>query len=155
MRTGMRQVNDNQIRQQGFTLIEVMMAMVILGIGIMSIVALQTRDAMYNNSSRRQTLAYTYAMDQVEYLRSIKIPSVNNDIAVGYHGKDISIDGVDFLYIGWNVSDNSDVDDTYVFEVKVFTIADKKKYGYSSKNDVFEKAKSVSELKFTKTESSI
>lgn len=66
------QDQSNILKNQfGFTLIEVMMAMVILGIGIMSIVALQARDMAYNNSSRRQTQGYTWAMDRVERLRSI------------------------------------------------------------------------------------
>jgi type IV pilus assembly protein PilV len=54
--------------QQGFTLIEVMMAMVILGVGILAIVALQTRNVTYNAGSKKQTEGYTRAMDQIEKL---------------------------------------------------------------------------------------
>lgn len=67
--------------KQGFTLIEVMMAIVILGIGIMSIVALQARDMVYNNSSRRQTQASTWAMDRVERLRSLPYTDANLNVA--------------------------------------------------------------------------
>ncbi len=86
--------------QRGFTLIEVMMALVILGIGIMSIVALQTRDMAYNNSSRRQTQGYTWAMDRVERLRSIKY--TNADLNVGSKSQ---AEGP--YLVRWTVSDNS------------------------------------------------
>lgn len=98
----MRQLNDNQTRQQGFTLIEVMMAMVILGIGIMSIVALQTRDSMYNNSSRRQTQAYTWAMDRVERLRAL--PYTDADLVVSATQKSASQPP---YTVRWLVSDNT------------------------------------------------
>jgi type IV pilus modification protein PilV len=57
-------------QEQGFTLIEVMMAMVVLGIGIFSIAALQTRDMAYNNASKRQAEGYTLALDRMERLRA-------------------------------------------------------------------------------------
>lgn len=57
--------------EDGFTLIEMMMALVILGIGIMSVVGLQTRDMAYNNTSRHQTQGYTLAMAWMEQLRGL------------------------------------------------------------------------------------
>ncbi len=54
--------------QDGFTLIEIMFAMVILGIGIFAIVALQTSNMGFNSSSKRQTEGYTWAMDKIERL---------------------------------------------------------------------------------------
>lgn len=62
--------NIDRSRQGGFTLIEVMVAMVILGIGLLSITALQSREMLYNNSSKRQTQSYTWAMDFSERLMS-------------------------------------------------------------------------------------
>lgn len=66
-------MKNNRINtsQQGFTLIEVMVAMVILGIGIFAIVGLQTRNMTYNSSSKRQTEGYTWAMDQIEHLLAL------------------------------------------------------------------------------------
>ncbi|GBE53515.1 hypothetical protein BMS3Bbin14_02013 [bacterium BMS3Bbin14] len=64
--------------QKGFTLIEVMVAMVILGIGILAIVALQARDMNYNSSSKRQTQAYTWAADRVE--RLLALPYTSPDL---------------------------------------------------------------------------
>jgi prepilin-type N-terminal cleavage/methylation domain-containing protein len=58
-------------QEKGFTLIEVLMAMVILGIGIFAIVALQTRDMAFNNTSKHQAEGYTWAMAHVEWLKSL------------------------------------------------------------------------------------
>lgn len=56
------------LSQGGFTLIEVLMAMVILGVGIMSFVALQTSDVTRNTNSKKQSQGYVWAMDQIERL---------------------------------------------------------------------------------------
>ena len=71
----------NDHGQQGFTLIEVMMAMVILGIGILAIVALQTTNVNYNTGSKKQTEGYTWAMDQIEKLYVIDYATVNTGSA--------------------------------------------------------------------------
>lgn len=132
VRASMQYLNDNQARQQGFTLIEVMMAMVILGIGIMSIVALQTRDTMYNNSSRRQTQAYTWAMDRVERLRAL--PYTDGDLTISSHSETQSP-----YTVQWVVSDNTT------------KVADTKKVAVT----VLWNGKSISAITFTRTKSSI
>lgn len=132
VRVSMQYLNDNQARQQGFTLIEVMMAMVILGIGIMSIVALQTRDTMYNNSSRRQTQAYTWAMDRVERLRAL--PYTDGDLTISSHSETQSP-----YTVQWVVSDNTT------------KVADTKKVAVT----VLWNGKSISVITFTRTKSSI
>lgn len=97
--------------QQGFTLIEVMMAMVILGIGIMSIVALQTQDMAYNNSSRRQTQGSTWAMDRIEQLRSVPYGDAN--LSVGNHNANQGP-----YSLSWKVEDN----DAKVLDTKKVTV---------------------------------
>nr|WP_320012045.1 prepilin-type N-terminal cleavage/methylation domain-containing protein [uncultured Desulfobulbus sp.] len=120
--------------QTGFTLIEVTMAMVILGVGIMSIVALQTRDMMYNNNSRRQAEAYTWAMDRIEHLRALSY--TDTDLGVSATEKTAS-EGP--YSIRWLVSDNStDVANTKKVDVTVFW----------NNNE-------ISKLTFTRTQSSI
>ena len=54
--------------QKGFTLIEVMIAMVILGFGLLAVGSLQTRNMAYNSTSKRQTEGYNWAMDKIERL---------------------------------------------------------------------------------------
>jgi len=120
--------------QRGFTLLEVSIAMAILGIGIMSIVALQTRDMMYNNSSRRQTEAYTWAMDRVERLRAIAY--TDSDLAVSGSQK-TETEGA--YSVRWLVSDNTaNVPDTKKIDVTVLW-----------NNNV------ISTLSFTRTRSAI
>jgi len=57
-----------------------MVAMVILGVGIMAIVALQARNMNYNSSSKRQTQAYTWAADRVE--RLLALPYSSSELSV-------------------------------------------------------------------------
>ncbi|WP_163336838.1 prepilin-type N-terminal cleavage/methylation domain-containing protein [Desulfopila sp. IMCC35008] len=54
--------------QKGITLIEVMIAMVILGFGLLTIVNLQTSNMSRNMTSKRQSEGYTWAMDKIERL---------------------------------------------------------------------------------------
>ena len=94
--------------QKGFTLIEVMVAMVILGIGILAIVALQARDMNYNSSSKRQTQAYTWAADRVE--RLLALPYTSPDLQPKGNPA-VAGDGYTALMapyvIEWDVIDNS------------------------------------------------
>ena len=119
--------------QKGFTLIEVIMAMVILGIGIMSIVALQTRDMMYNNNSRRQAEAYTWAMDRVEFLRALPY----NDTKLALNHSESVFEGP--YEVHWKVSDNS-INVAYTRKVDVTV--------YWNNNE-------ISKLTFTRTQSAI
>ncbi len=69
-----------EIGQKGLTLIEVMVAMVILGVGIMAIVALQARNMNYNSNSKRRTQAYTWAANRVE--RLLALPYTSPELSV-------------------------------------------------------------------------
>lgn len=102
-------------QQHGFTLLEVMMAMVILGIGIMSIVALQARDTLYNNSARRQTQAYTWAMDRIERLRAVSYSSADLTVSATPH----SVAQAPYT-VRWTVADNTtNVPDTKKIDVSI------------------------------------
>ena len=88
--------------EDGFTLIEMMMALVILGIGIMSVVGLQTRDMAYNNTSRHQTQGYTWAMDRMERLRGLDY--THADLAVAAHSE-----AQGPYTVRWTVTDNATI----------------------------------------------
>ncbi len=98
--------------QAGFTIIEMLMALVILGIGIMSIVGLQTLNMTYANSSKRQSEGYNWAMDQIEWLLSLDYTDAN----LAIQGDPVNVidnDGhilVRAPYtVEWDVADNSAV----------------------------------------------
>ncbi len=58
--------------QSGFTLIELMLAMIILAIGILAVIKLQMATGTGNLVSRNQTAAVNLARSKVEELRRVK-----------------------------------------------------------------------------------
>lgn len=88
--------------QEGFTLIEVVMGMVILGIGIFSIAALQTRNMNLNTSSKKQTEGYTWAMDHVEQLL---VAPYDTDPLIAVGGPTTVVQGP--YNVVWSVLDNT------------------------------------------------
>ena len=79
------QVKEIMIQQQcrgqrGFTLVEVLMAMVILGIGLFAIAALQVNNMNYNTGSKKQTEGYNWAKDQIERILSLSYGDSNLNI---------------------------------------------------------------------------
>ena len=92
--------------QEGFTIIEVMIAMVILGIGIFSIVGLQTRNMAYNTGSKKQTEGYNLAMDRVEQLLALPYPVASGNATEGPYA------------VTWTVSGNA-INNTQSVDVRV------------------------------------
>lgn len=96
--------------QKGFTLVEVVMAMAILGIGIMSVVSLQISNMSLNNSSRFHSEGHTLVMDQIEYLVSVPY---NHDALKPQGDSEVASDGkrVDRgpYSVQWDVADNNAV----------------------------------------------
>ena len=98
-----------QKSQAGFTLIEVVVAMVILGIGILAIAGLQTRNVNYNTGSKKQTEGYTWAMDQIENLLALSY----TDADLAFQGDTVAVvvgDGHSVTQgpytVEWDVDDN-------------------------------------------------
>jgi type IV pilus assembly protein PilV len=79
---------------QGFTLIEIMIAMVIFAIGILSVAALQTKATKGNISANRSTRAFTWCSDRMETLMSLPYASVVADAPAQ------TADGIDNDYDG-------------------------------------------------------
>lgn len=79
---------------QGFTLIEIIVAMVIFAIGILSVAALQTKATKGNISANRSTRAFTWCSDRMEMLMSLPYDNVVADAPVQ------TADGIDNDYDG-------------------------------------------------------
>ena len=71
---------------QGFTLIEIMIAMVILVIGLLSVAAMQTSATKGNNNANRSTRAFTWCSDRMEVLMSL--PYTDDNLNAGEHSED-------------------------------------------------------------------
>ena len=71
---------------QGFTLIEIIVAMVIFAIGILSVAALQTKATKGNISANRSTRAFTWCSDRMEMLMSL--PYTDANLNAGPHSED-------------------------------------------------------------------
>ncbi len=110
---------------QGFTLIEVMIAMVIFVVGMLSVAALQTSATKGNISANRSTRAFTWCSDRMEVLMSL--PYTHADLNAVEHSEAAGTftqasDGIDNNYDGqideagesgvvitWTVVDNDGV----------------------------------------------
>jgi type IV pilus assembly protein PilV len=91
---------------QGFTLIEIMIAMVIFVVGMLSVAAMQTSATKGNNTANRSTRAFTWCSDRMEVLMSLPYDDPNpDDLDAGEHSEDNgdftqASDGIDNDYDG-------------------------------------------------------
>ena len=82
----------------GFTLIEVLIAMVIFSLGILGVAALQSRSINGNTSARGVTDIALIATDRLEMLRSL--PYDDPALATGVYALDPVTDRIDNNYNG-------------------------------------------------------
>ena len=68
---------------RGFTLLEVMVAMVIFSIGFLAVGAMQINSTNSNASARIHTEEYTWVVDQIERLTALSYDDA--DLAAGDH----------------------------------------------------------------------
>lgn len=59
------------LKEKGFTLIELMIAMIVLGIGILALIQMQVAAMSGNSSANQMTIATTLAQDQIERLKGL------------------------------------------------------------------------------------
>ena len=75
------------LKEKGFTLIELMIAMVVLGIGILALIQMQVAAMSGNSSANQMTVATTLAQDQIERLKSLSyFDAALTDANVGNNG---------------------------------------------------------------------
>jgi prepilin-type N-terminal cleavage/methylation domain-containing protein len=63
---------------RGFTLIEIMIAMVIFVVGMLSVAAMQTGATKGNNTANRSTRAFTWCSDRMEVLMGLPYTDATN-----------------------------------------------------------------------------
>ncbi|MCF8067551.1 MAG: prepilin-type N-terminal cleavage/methylation domain-containing protein [Desulfobacterales bacterium] len=83
MRKLYNQLNSNQ---QGFTLIEVMITIVILAVGIAGMGLLATTNAKYNRTANESTVAMTFAEQKLEQLIADGYENFLTVWSTGTHG---------------------------------------------------------------------
>ena len=88
--------------QQGFTLIEVLMAMAIFSLGMMAVGAMQITSTNSNASARIHTEEYTWVVDQIERMTALEYEHV--DLDPGDHSV---VQGP--YTVDWTVVDNTTV----------------------------------------------
>jgi len=111
---------------RGFTLIEIMIAMVIFVVGMLSVAAMQTSATKGNNTANRSTRAFTWCSDRMEVLMSLPYTDANlvgapdpgttyapaqtaDGIDNDYDGQIDEVGESGVVTITWNVVDNDGV----------------------------------------------
>jgi len=90
-------------RSEGFTLLEVMIALVILSVGLLGLAALQLVAVKSNAFSSEMTYATMLAQQHTEVLKSL--PFADANLTPGSHTAMGSSKGVQYT-VTWNVTDN-------------------------------------------------
>ena len=103
-----------KIAGQGFTLLEVLIAMAIFAVGILAVASIQITSIKGNASSRMQTEATTLAVERLEWL--IALPYDHADLDENNNPHQV-IDGS--YTIVWNVSDDIPINGTKTINITV------------------------------------
>ena len=74
---------DKLKKENGFTLLEVLVAITIFAVGLLAVGALQTSAIKMNSTSNKLTNLSTLAMDQIEKLSAL--PYMDPDLSAGPH----------------------------------------------------------------------
>jgi prepilin-type N-terminal cleavage/methylation domain-containing protein len=122
----MKECTDNK----GFTLIEVIIALAILTIGILSVNAMQTVSIRGNYTANRLTSATTWATDRAEILFNLEyddaelqddggggagLAGLDDATAATADGNDVSPDGEYTIY--WNIAEDVPMDNLKTIRV--------------------------------------
>ncbi|GAB6192347.1 type IV pilus modification PilV family protein [Desulfocastanea catecholica] len=106
----MKYFNDNN----GFSLLEVVIALAIFSLGIVGLYAVQTRTIGQNYTASRITTAVTWASEKIEDLISLPYADVKDSVGTG----ETSPDGV--YTVTWDVSaDNVPLPNTKTIKMVV------------------------------------
>ena len=90
--------------EQGFTLVEVMVSIVLTAIAVIGMIALFRVETRASGLSRRETEAAVLAQDKVEQLRTLGTPGTGTDTGIDSNGNT----GGMFTRV-WSLSVNGDI----------------------------------------------
>lgn len=126
---------NNHSHQQGFTLMEVLIAIAIFSIGMLAVGSMQITAINTNAKSRNSTTVVTYAKDKAEELMALDYEhaDLDADPAVNPHTPAADVDGIDNdedgqidelgeagqVSITWNVIDDLPIAGTKSIRVTV------------------------------------
>jgi len=119
MRIGKTYTTETVIRRskkdEGFTLIEVIVAISIFAIGLLAVAAMQTSAIRVNSSAARLTELNTWGMDKLEQLMAL--PYTDPQLqAAGSPFQETTSDGYN---VTWNVINNSPVQNSTLIRITV------------------------------------
>ena len=94
---------DCSMKSKGFSLIEILIALVILSIALLALAGLMVQSTKNNSFGGRMTEAATFAQDKLEELRAISWITITpgSDLKMGSNGMDYSRN--------WNVDTNGNL----------------------------------------------
>jgi type IV pilus modification protein PilV len=115
-RSKVKKVNRN-VDQEGFTLIEVLIAMAIFAIGILALAGLQVTYISGNASAQMQTEATALGTQVIEHLKSMPFDAADLDPAANPHQPPAGASGA--YDVRWTVADNTPVNNAKTIDVTV------------------------------------
>ena len=83
------------LRDRGFTIVEVLIAMMIFSIALLALVSLATTSMKATEMGRRMTQGNNLATQKMESLKAVPFKHLNRDGTYGSINKDCTVDAVD------------------------------------------------------------
>jgi type IV pilus modification protein PilV len=108
---------DNSAARNGFTLIEILIALAIFAIGILAIASLQIRSISLNAAARMQSEATVAAVDCMERLLSLPYEHPDLDESSGTQQTQVGV-----YTVFWSVTDESPI--SWCKTISVWVTAD-------------------------------
>lgn len=102
-------------KEDGFTLIEVLIALTIFAVGLLAVAAMQNSAILMNSNAGKLTHLSTWGMDKIEELSSLPYLDAELDPAGNPHS-DSPVDG---YTVSWTVIDDDPVSNVKRITVKV------------------------------------
>ena len=106
--------------QEGFTLIEVLIAMFIFAVGVLALAGLQVTYIGGNASAQMQTEATALGAQVIEHLKSLPFDAAELDPAANPHQPPAGGSGP--YDVSWTVADNTPVNNAKTIDVTVTPI---------------------------------